>query len=66
MGFNRRKFIQATGVALGAIVAVTLTQSHLMTGGIANAAPADTYRELLVRFPDDTVAQRLLARLAEP
>jgi carboxyl-terminal processing protease len=42
----RKASLLLTGVALGALVAVTFTQSHLFTGGIANAAPADTYREL--------------------
>ena len=34
------------GVALGAIVAVTATQTHFLSGSEAEAASADTYREL--------------------
>ncbi len=42
----RKASLLLTGVALGVLVAVGLTQSHLLVGGTANAAPADTYREL--------------------
>jgi carboxyl-terminal processing protease len=63
----RKASLLLTGVALGALAAVTLTQSHLLTGGAANAAASDTYRELnlfgdvfervradYVETPDDT------------
>jgi carboxyl-terminal processing protease len=42
----RKASLLLAGVAIGAIGAVSLSQSHLLPAGIANAAPADTYREL--------------------
>ena len=42
----RKASFLLAGVAIGAIATVGLTQSHLLPAGIANAAPADTYREL--------------------
>jgi carboxyl-terminal processing protease len=42
----RKASFLLAGVAIGAIATVTLSQSHLLPTGIANAAPADTYREL--------------------
>ena len=42
----RKASLLLAGAALGALVAVTLTQTQFLTGGPANAASADTYREL--------------------
>ncbi|MCP4380145.1 MAG: S41 family peptidase [Hyphomicrobiales bacterium] len=42
----RKASLLLAGVAFGAVVAVTLTQTHFFSGGPANAASADTYREL--------------------
>ncbi len=42
----RKASLLLTGAALGALVAVSLTQSHFFLGGTANAAASDTYREL--------------------
>ncbi|MCB1502610.1 MAG: S41 family peptidase [Bauldia sp.] len=42
----RKASLLLAGVALGAIVAVTATQTRLLSGSAANAAAADTYREL--------------------
>ena len=63
----RKASLLLAGVAIGAIGVVALSQSHLLPAGIANAAPADTYRELnlfgdvferiradYVETPDDT------------
>ncbi|MBN8994228.1 MAG: S41 family peptidase [Rhizobiales bacterium] len=63
----RKASLLLAGVAIGAIGVVTLSQSHILPAGIANAAPADTYRELnlfgdvferiradYVETPDDT------------
>ena len=42
----RKASLLLVGAAFGALTAVSLTQSHIFTSGAANAAPADTYREL--------------------
>ena len=42
----RKASLLLVGAAFGALTAVTLTQSHVFASGAANAAPADTYREL--------------------
>lgn len=42
----RKASLLLAGAALGAIVAVSLTQTQFLSGGQANAASADTYREL--------------------
>jgi carboxyl-terminal processing protease len=42
----RKASLLLVGAALGAMTAVTLTQTHVFASGAANAAPADTYREL--------------------
>src|SRR6476620_11810206 len=42
----RKASLLLAGAAFGALTAVSLTQSHIFTSGSANAAPADTYREL--------------------
>ena len=42
----RKASLLLVGAALGALTAVTLTQTHVFASGVANAAPADTYREL--------------------
>src|SRR6266516_7254054 len=42
----RKASLLLVGAAFGALTAVTLSQSHIFTSGAANAAPADTYREL--------------------
>ncbi|KAB2868399.1 MAG: S41 family peptidase [Bauldia sp.] len=42
----RKASLLLAGAALGALVAVTLTQTQFLTGSAANAASADTYREL--------------------
>jgi carboxyl-terminal processing protease len=42
----RKASLLLVGAALGALGAVAFTQVHVLAGGIANAAPADTYREL--------------------
>ena len=65
----RKASLLLAGVALGAIVAVTATQTRLLSGSAANAAAADTYRELNLfgdvfeRFDGrDQHRQRLVAR----
>jgi len=63
----RKASLLLSGAALGALVAVTFSQTHLFAGSAAHAAPADTYRELnlfgdvfervrsdYVETPDDT------------
>src|SRR4029079_7174259 len=47
----RKASLLLVGAAFGALTAVSLTQSHIFTSGAANAAAADTYRELN-RFGD--------------
>src|SRR5258707_1321779 len=42
----RKASLLLVGAALGALIAVSLTQTHVFASGVANAAPADTYREL--------------------
>ncbi|MCB1489093.1 MAG: S41 family peptidase [Bauldia sp.] len=42
----RKASLLLAGAALGAIVAVSLTQTQFFAGSAANAASADTYREL--------------------
>jgi carboxyl-terminal processing protease len=42
----RKASLLLVGAAFGALTAVSLSQSHVFTSGAANAAPADTYREL--------------------
>jgi len=42
----RKASLLLAGVALGAVVAVTATQTRFFSGSEANAASADTYREL--------------------
>ncbi len=42
----RKASLLLAGAALGALVAVTLTQTQFLSGTAANAASADTYREL--------------------
>jgi carboxyl-terminal processing protease len=42
----RKASLLLVGAALGALTAVSLTQTHVFASGAANAAPADTYREL--------------------
>jgi carboxyl-terminal processing protease len=42
----RKASLLLVGAAFGALTAVSLTQTHIFTSGAANAAPADTYREL--------------------
>ena len=42
----RKASLLLAGAALGAIVAVTVTQTQFLSGTAANAASADTYREL--------------------
>ncbi|MEX0851679.1 MAG: S41 family peptidase [Bauldia sp.] len=42
----RKATLLMAGVLIGALAAVALSQPHLFTGGAANAASADTYREL--------------------
>ncbi len=42
----RKASLLLAGAALGALVAVSLTQTHFLSGSEANAASADTYREL--------------------
>ena len=42
----RKASLLLAGAALGAIVAVSLTQTQFFSGSAANAASADTYREL--------------------
>ena len=63
----RKASLLLAGVAIGALVAVSLGQAQLFSGGSANAAASDTYRELnlfgdvfervrsdYVETPDDT------------
>jgi len=42
----RKASLLLAGASLGAIIAVTLTQTQFLAGSAANAASADTYREL--------------------
>jgi carboxyl-terminal processing protease len=42
----RKASLLLIGAAFGALTAVSLTQTHVFASGAANAAPADTYREL--------------------
>jgi carboxyl-terminal processing protease len=42
----RKASLLLVGASLGAIIAVTLTQTQFLAGSAANAASADTYREL--------------------
>lgn len=42
----RKASLLLAGVALGAVIAVSVTQTQFLSGSSANAASADTYREL--------------------
>ncbi|HZP19193.1 MAG TPA: PDZ domain-containing protein, partial [Bauldia sp.] len=64
---NRKLPLLLAGAALGALIAVTVTETHMFDGGAAEAAASDTYRSLnlfgdvferiradYVETPDDT------------